>query len=156
MTKKTSWRISVNRSTLEKVGSRLGDLRLEKGFPKSSSNNDCHLFLAMQLKWIILSDASVLISKLKQWSPLERTHESFDSTPKRRKSDEYLPSVQSSDIQQQSVMPSASSTQSVSSDVGNKISQTVDNQIDELKKMIAKMYALQKRTSTSVKVRILL
>ena len=101
-------------------------------------------------------ELALWMSSLMRCSRLERPHESFDSRSKRRKSDEFLPDIQSSDTQSLSMTPSTSSTPPVLSEIDNKVSQTVDNQIGELKKMIAKMYALQKRTSTTARVRMLL
>ena len=80
---------------------------------------------------------------------LERPNDSSDSRSKRQKSDEFLLDIQSSDIQKHSPMEDSSSKQLVSSDIDNKVSETIDAKIGDLKKMIAKIYALQKRTSDS-------
>lgn len=90
-----------------------------------------------------------LKSKRRRRFDLERPDDSSDSRSKRQKSDEYSSDLQSFDSQEQSAMESSSPKQLVSSDIDNKVSQAVDTKMGELKKMIAKVYALQKRTSDS-------
>ena len=90
---------------------------------------------------------------LKQAFDLERTNHSFpDSTAKRRKSNEY-----SIDLTVPTAEPSvarASPSKILSqSDIENKVSQTIDSKMGDLKKLMSKMYALQKRASGPIKVR---
>jgi hypothetical protein len=86
---------------------------------------------------------------------LERIHgaePNQDQGAKKKQPAEDSIRIQSSDAQA-IVAHSSSSVISTSSDIENKVAQAVDDKLEELKKMMSRVYALQKRTSGLAKVR---
>ena len=87
-------------------------------------------------------------------SDLEHVHTTTESNQgaKKAKAIDDGARVQSSDAQT-SVAESSPSIISTSSDIENKVAQAVDGKLEELKKIMSRVYALQKRTSGLAKVR---
>lgn len=136
--------------------------RLRKGRDATKERRDPLVFSSFSLVAYLNSNLHFVIIEdtvwfqnfvLKQSFDLERANHSIpDSTAKRRKSNEYLIDLTAPTAEPSSTRTSPSKLLP-QSDIENKVSQTIDSKMGELKKLMSKMYALQKRASGPSKVR---